>query len=162
MEQKMNISDIKTASGREYSVDVLESGKLQYMDSGYKFAWVPDDMKGCLHLRTCGNDKLINEDEICVSFNTDRAVDVYIIFADKFPVIPNWLENYERVRKNVTRQDSEPETLKGYFSMYKKTFEPGKIILNGCSPKRMLSKHYIVTMGATYCMYTVCFKTQKS
>lgn len=155
-EKDLVISNILTQSGREYALSRLETGNFQYMDRGYKFAYVPDDIKGCMYIKTCGNDKLILETQLCLSFDVNRDVDIYILFADKFPVIPKWLESYERIRKNVTRQDSDPNTLKGYFSLYKRSFPKGRIVFNGCSPQQMMSQEYIVTMGATFCMYSLC------
>lgn len=144
-------------SGREYAFNKLDIGSLQYMDRGYRFAYIPEEIKGHVHLKTCGNDKLISENEQCFSFDVDRPVDIYILFADKFPVIPDWLKSYERIRKNITRQDSDPNNLKGYFSLYKHYFPEGKIIFNGCSPEVMLKrKDYVLSMGSTFCMYTLC------
>ncbi len=150
------ISGLASKSGREYAFGKLASGELQYMDRGYRFLYVPEFLKDAIHIMTCGNDKLTSENAASMSFETERPLDIYVLFADKFPVLPNWLQSYERVRANVTRQDSEPATLKGYFSLYRKSFQAGKVELNGCSPETMLERpEYVMTMGATFCMYTL-------
>jgi hypothetical protein len=154
------ISNLKTESGREYALNILKNGNYQYMDRDYKFAYIPEDFTGCIHIRTCGNDKLISENAPCLSFTVNKPVYLYVIFADKFPAIPKWLESYERLRKNITRQDSETHTLKGYFSLYRKSFPEGKITLNGCSPESILKRESYVASSATFCMYTLCIMPQ--
>lgn len=152
----LEVKNITTASGREYGLNKLILGEYQYMDRYYQFNYIPNDLAGCLHLKTHGNDKLINEAELCVSFEVNCPVVVYVLYADKFPVLPKWLSEYERTRYNVTRQDSQPDNLKGYFSLYRKNFSQGMISLNGCSPSGMLAEEwYVSSNGANYCMYSI-------
>lgn len=155
----LQISNLISSSGKEYGINKLLPGEYQYTDRDYLLNYVPEELKGCLHIKTCGNDKLINENDECVSFDCNCDVDVYILFADKFPEIPQWLNQFERTRLNVTRIDSNPDNLKGYFCLYSKSFPKGKIELNGCSPKIMLEKKdFIESMGSGYCMYTIVVK----
>ena len=151
------ISIINTASGRTYQIGKLHSGHHQYMDRLYQFAYVPEDLSGCPHIMTCGSDKMIPEDQPCFSIQVSRPCDVYVLYPDKQPVLPKWLEEYERVRKNVTRMDSYFVTLKGYFSLYKKSFPAGEITFMGNSPRTMLAQDwYAESRGTDYCMYSVC------
>ena len=150
------INGIKTASGKTYAVHILEAGYPQYMDRQYQFDYVPEELRGCAHIMTCGNDKMIPEDAWCFSLETDRPADVYVLYADKYPVLPKWLQEYERVRMNATRLDSTAWNLKGYFSLYRKQFSSGVIRFYGNSSHAMLNHDwYVNKMGATYCMYTV-------
>lgn len=146
-----------TASGRTYQLGELRAGHHQYMDRLYQFAYVPEELSGCTHVMTCGDDKMIPEDSPCFSIETTGPCDVYVLYPDKQPFLPVWLEDYERVRKNVTRMDSYFVTLKGYFSLYKKSFPAGEITFYGNSPKAMLKEDwYVETRGTNYCMYSVC------
>ena len=155
----MNIIIKKVESGREYSVSRFAPGELQYMDRDYRFNYIPDPLLGCAHIRTCGNDKLTPETERCFTISVDCAVEVYVLYPDKQPVIPKWLAEYERVRMNVTRQDSRADNLKGYFSLYKKRFPAGDIVFYGSSPLEMLAQPWYETSGGiNYCMYSVAIK----
>ncbi len=155
----MNISNIRTASGKSYGFGKLTTGDYQYEDRLYQFNYVPDELKEALHIKTHGNDKLISEDQECFSFECDEDIEVYVIYPDKQPYLPKWLESYERMRMNVTRIDSMCDCLKGYFSIYKRVFPKGKITLYGCSPNKMLQEEwYVESNGANYCMYRVALK----
>lgn len=148
------------SSGREYAVSLFRKDELQYMDRDYIFNYIPEELVGAFHIKTCGNDKLIPEEEQCFVLETDRDVEVYVLYPDKQPVIPKWLESFERVRMNVTRQDSRADNLKGYFSLYKKQFPKGDIVFYGNSPRPMLEKDwYVQSGGINYCMYTVAVKS---
>ena len=87
---------------------------------------------------------------------------MYALYPDKQPVLPTWLESFERVRMNVTRMDSLPTTLKGYFSLYKKHFSAGEIKFYGNSPLAMLAQDwYVENVGTNYCMYSVAVLEEK-
>lgn len=147
------------ASGRDYQLGELRSGNCQYVDRLYQFSYVPQQLRGCVHVMTCGADKMISEDDWCFTLETDREYDVYVLYPDKQPVLPRWLESYERVRMNVTRVDSLAFSLKGYYSCYRKRFGPGEIRFYGNSPNAMLADdRYVQSRGNTYCMYSVALK----
>ena len=144
-----------TASGRPYQLGELRPGHHQYVDRIYQFAYVPEELSGCPHVMTFGDDKMLPEDEPCFSLEVSRPCGVYVLYPDKQPYLPQWLTDWERVRMNVTRMDSQFMNLKGYFSLYKKNFPAGEIILYGNSPKAMLAEDwYVETLGNNYCMYT--------
>ncbi|PKP59743.1 hypothetical protein CVT91_06265 [Candidatus Atribacteria bacterium HGW-Atribacteria-1] len=152
----LEIKNITTTSGKEYCLNKLLFGEYQYMDRYYQFSYIPSELNGCTHIKTHGNDKLISESDICLSFEVNYPVEVYVIYADKFPVIPKWLYEYERTRYNITRQDSRSDNLKGYFSLYRKYFPKGIISLYGCSPDELLAEEwYVKSGGRNYCMYTI-------
>ncbi|QQO10395.1 hypothetical protein [Breznakiella homolactica] len=153
------ISNLCTASGKIYEIGKLVPSHHQYVDRLYQFDYVPDELSGCLHIKTHGDDKMINEDEVCFSFDSDQDIDVFILYPDKQPFLPKWLIEFERKRMNVTRMDSMASNLKGYFSIYKKQYKKGPVVLFGNSPSSMLAQNwYVETKGANYCMYSVCIK----
>ena len=150
------ITKLSTASRKEYSVNKFITGEYQYMDREYKFNYIPKELNGCTHIKTHGNDKLISENDICVSFEVNCDVNVYILYADIYPLLPKWLNQFERTRYNVTRQDSRVDNLKGYFGLYRKTFSKGFIDIFGCSPNTMLAEDwYVKSGGANYCMFSI-------
>lgn len=149
-------------SGKPYAIGLLTPGALQYADREYRFAYIPQALQGCPFILTHGNDKMADEASVCFTVQTDRPYEVYILYPDKQPVIPSWLTEYERVRMNITRTDSDPMTLKGYFSLYRKTFPAGRIVFYGNSPKAMLADEtYVASGGTNYCMYSVAFCMEK-
>lgn len=155
----MKVDNLKAVSGKSYGLGKLVCGEYQYEDRYYQFNYIPDDLNGHLHIKTHGNDKLIAEDQPCFSFDCDEDTEVYVLYPDKQPVLPKWLESFERTRMNVTRMDSLADNLKGYFGIYKKSFPKGTITLYGNSPNAMLEKEwYVSSMGTNYCMYSVCVK----
>ena len=154
-----NIRITNVASGREYMIGTFLPGEPQYMDRDYVFNYIPEELQGCTHILTCGNDKILPETEPCFTLHADNEVDVYVLYPDKQPVIPGWLKSFERLRMNVTRADSRADNLKGYFTLYKKHFSAGDITFYGNSPLEMLAKPwYVSTGGINYCMYTVAVK----
>ena len=155
----MNVYDFKVASGACYEIGRLVTGEHQYIDRDYQFDYVPSELNNQLHIKTCGNDKLISENDVCFSFKCDTDIEICILFADKFPILPRWLNSFKKERLNVTRFDSSPNNLKGYFSIFRKRFSSGVITLNGCSPNIMLQQSWFLnTKGNNYCMYSVCIK----
>lgn len=149
----------KVYSGKEYSIGIFAPNELQYMDRDYVFQYIPEELIGCTHIMTCGNDKALPETEPCFTLEVNTPVDVYVLYPDKQPVIPKWLESYERLRRNVTRFDSRADNLKGYFTLYRKHFPAGCIEFYGNSPLEMLAQPWYVTSGGiNYCMYSVAVK----
>lgn len=155
----MEIRNLQAASGKTYGIGRLSRGDYQYEDRLYQFDFIPDELNGQLHIKTHGNDKLIPEDQACLTFECAEPVEVFVLYPDKQPCLPHWLQAFERRRLNVTRQDSMPGNLKGYFSLYSRIFPAGTVALGGNSPASMLQQDwYVDTMGANYCMYSVCVK----
>ena len=70
----MGIYSINTASGRFYGVDILSQSAYQYMDRNYQFNYIPDALSGHIHIKTCGDDKIISEDEDCVVLEFDEEM----------------------------------------------------------------------------------------
>lgn len=153
------IEIVKVNSGKVYAVGTFLPNELQYMDRDYVFNYIPEEVLGCAHILTCGNDKSLPETEPCFTLKIDREADVYVLYPDKQPVIPEWLESFERTRMNVTRVDSRADNLKGYFTLFKKRFPAGEVEFFGNSPLPMLAQSwYVESGGINYCMYTVAVK----
>ena len=153
------ISNLVSISGKPYEIGELSYGHRQYVDRLYQFDYISTGLHGCLHIKPHGDDKMISEDEPCFSFYCEKDINLYVLYPDIQPVLPKWLMDFERMRMNVTRLDSMPSNLKGYFSIYRKIYKKGHITLNGNSPLGMLANQgYVNTFGTGYCMYSVCIK----
>jgi len=64
------IGDIRTESGRQYVVDHdgFVPDSRRYIDRAYTFDCIPDAVLGHTHIRTAGDDKMIQEDSPCMWF----------------------------------------------------------------------------------------------
>ena len=61
-----------TASDRPYQLGELRPGHHQYVDRLYQFAYVPEELSGCPHVMTFGDDKMLPEDKPCFSLEVSR------------------------------------------------------------------------------------------
>ena len=155
------ITDLQTASGKDYVINHhgFNPGDRQYIDRDYTFDYIPQIALGHSHILTAGNDKMIPEDSLCLSFNVGVPVTVLVVYADKLRTIPNWLCEYKDTREKVTRTDSNVSTLKGIFTLFAKDFEPGLVELNGNLSATMAEDSaFKASVGTNYCMYSVVVK----
>ena len=160
----LKITDLKAASGKAYVVcegDFLP-GSGQYIDRDYTLDYLPQILKGATKIKTAGNDKMILEDQVCLSFRVNVPVTVYVVYGDKLRVLPNWLQQWTNTRYKVTRKDSNSTTLKGLFTLLAKDFPAGVVTLNGNLSKQMAEDEEFKRMkGGTFCMYSVVVAPQR-
>jgi len=153
---QLQITDLLAASGKAYRIGKFAPDAHQYIDRDYTFDHVPEFLEGACHILTAGDDKMIDEDEPCVSFHADRPVSVYVVYADKLRVLPKWLREFTDTREKVTRDDSDTTTLKGIFTLFARNFDAGPIILKGnLAPAMRNDPMFVARGGGTYCMYSV-------
>ena len=155
---ELKITDLHAASGKAYVVKEggFVPGGPQFVDRNYQLSYVPQPLKGLTTLLTAGDDKFIPEDQPCLSFRVNVPVTVYVVYGDKLRFLPSWLSEYSNTRWKVTRQDTNPATLKGIFTLFAKEFPAGVITLNGNLSKPMASDEEFLRMkGSTFCMYSV-------
>ena len=153
----LEISKLWTASGKTYQVvyNGLFPGTQQYIDRDYEFDYVPARLKGKILIKTAGNDKMYEEDEICLRFEVDRKVVVYVLHANKFTTKPAWLHNFKNTGDIVTRTDCSEATMKGIFTVFAREYPAGSIALGGCLPPGFLTPSFRQSGGENYCMYSV-------
>jgi hypothetical protein len=155
---ELKITELHAASGKTYEINEggFVPGGLQFVDRDYQFNYVPQPLKGLTTIKTAGNDKLIPEDQPCLSFRVNVPVTVYVLYGDKLRFLPSWLAGFSNTRWKATRQDTNPATLKGLFTLFAKDFPPGVVILNGNLSKQMAQDEEFQRMkGSTFCMYSV-------
>jgi uncharacterized repeat protein (TIGR02543 family) len=112
---ELSITDMLVASGKEYVWDILEAGKLRYIDRTSTFSNV-GVYGGRLYLRNSNSDK--DRQGTMVSFRVNLPVTVYIAVANDFDTNTPWFANYAPTGT----------TLNG-FTVYAQTFAPGMISL---------------------------------
>lgn len=154
----LRITELQAASGKAYVVGEGEflPGSLQYIDRDYTFDYMPQVLKGATKIKTAGDDKMIAEDQVCLSFRVNVPVTVYVVYGDKLRILPSWLQQWTNSRYKVTRKDSNPTTLKGLFTLYAHDFPPGIVTLKGNLSKAMAEDEEFRRMkGSTFCMYSV-------
>lgn len=159
-EKKMEILNLKAASGKTYVVDYgnFKKGSKQYIDRAYTLNYVPEFLQGQTHIQTAGDDKHIEEDKPCLSFEVNVPVTVYIVYGDKLRVLPSWLKEYKDTRWKITRniESCNVSTLKGIFTLFSKDFPAGKITLNGNLSREMAKDPEFKKMkGTNFCMYSI-------
>jgi len=155
---KLAITNLTAASGKAFRVEPegFVQGGTQYVDRDYHLEYVPAPLQGQALIQTAGNDKMIDENEPCLSFEVNVPVTVYVVYSDKLRLLPQWLKEYENTRWKVTRKDTNPTTLKGIFSLLAKDFPAGKITLYGNLSKAMAEDaEFRKLKGGTFCMYSV-------
>jgi hypothetical protein len=159
-DKKMEILNLNPSSGKQYVVDHSNLKKVskQYIDRDYMFNYIPEFLQGQTHIQTAGNDKHIDEDKPCLSFDVTVPVTVYILYGDILRLIPSWLKEYKDTKWKVTRniESCNVSTLKGIFTLFTKDFQAGKITLNGNLSKKMAKDPEFKKMkGTKFCMYSV-------
>ncbi len=157
-EPTLTIRNLSAASGKLYLIEpcgFIQGGK-QYIDRDYLLEYVPEALKGRTLVQTAGNDKLIDENETCLSFEVNVPVTVYVVYSDKLRVLPGWLKEFQDTRWKMTRKDTNPSTLKGIFTLLAKDFPAGKVTLYGNLSKAMAADpEFVKLKGSTFCMYSV-------
>ncbi len=155
--QPFELTDLKAASGKAYQIkhNGFHVDGNQYIDRDYEFSKVPESLQGKTLIMTAGNDKMYEEHETCFTFYANKDIIVHIIYADKYPVNPVWLDSFEKTNLQVLRKDSSFETMKGVFTVYSKKFTAGEIEIKGCLGKGMKTPEFVESEGSGYCMYSV-------
>ena len=154
----LTITELRAASGKAYvaEADGFVPGGLQYIDRDYTFDYIPQVLKGAAKIKTAGDDKVIAEDKVCLSFRVNVPVTVYVVYGDKLRVLPSWLQEWTDTRYKVTRKDTNPTTLKGLFTLLAKDFPAGVVTLKGNLSRQMAEDEEFKRMkGSTFCMYSV-------
>jgi len=154
----LDITQLKAASGKPFQVEpagFVRGGK-QYIDRDYLLEYVPEPLRGAALIQTAGNDKMIDEEEPCLSFEVNVPVTVYVVYSDKLRMLPGWLKEFQDTRWKVTRKDTNAVTLKGLFTLLAKDFQAGKVTLYGNLSKAMAADpEFVKLKGGTFCMYSV-------
>jgi len=115
---------------------------------------VPDFLKGATYIRTAGNDKMYEDDELCFSFVCERDVTVYVMHGNTFETRPAWLNVFTDTGVDIFRPiEDDPRNMS--FSVFAKKYPAGKVEVYGDLPKGFLTPPFRNSGGAGYCMYSI-------
>ncbi len=135
---------VSNTSPAGYLWDVLDVGKVQYVDRTYTFSAVPASTVGLLYLRTANDDKNSTGTSF-VAFDVSAPVTVYVAHDDRITAKPSWLGTYTDTGENVVSGG-------GTFSLWAKDFAAGRVVLGG----------NIASGTTSASMYTVVVRPQGS
>ncbi len=130
--QNLVISNTQPGS---YEWDVLSNGDLVYIDRGYVFTSIPNQLLGLDYLRTANNDKA---NPAGVSFDVNKLVTVFVLY-DVRIAVPAWLLSWTNT--GLTATSDTPDL----FIIYSKDFAAGNVSLGN-------------NEGAGWSMYSVVVK----
>ena len=117
------ISNITAASGKNYILNTLDIGKLQYIDRDYIFNSVPSSYTGLNYIMTANDDKY-STDNLFLEFDVNRDVTVYIAHDDRISLKPLWFDSFTDTGDNLIGEGVN-------FSLYANDFCAGNISLGG-------------------------------
>ncbi len=117
------VSNLSVASGKAYIWDLLDVGKLQYIDRTYTFSAAPAAYVGLQYLRTANDDKGSTGSSF-ISFDVSKSVTVYVGHDDRFTTKPSWLSGWTNTGADLVSGG-------GTFSLFAKDFAAGKVTLGG-------------------------------
>lgn len=117
------ITNITVSTLKSYVLDVIDIGKLQYIDRTFVFNNIPTKYIGMNYIQTSNDDKAVTTPNF-LEFDVSKDVTVYISRDDRLTNIPTWLLSYIDTGDNIIGGG-------GTFSIYAKNFSSGHIILGG-------------------------------
>jgi parallel beta-helix repeat protein len=135
--KELIITDITAASGKNYVLNTLDTGKLQYIDRSYTFSSVPSSYINLKYIRTANDDKGSTANPY-LEFDVNQDVTVYVVHDDRISPKPSWLASFTDTGDDLVGEG-------GTFSLYANNFSAGHISLGGND-------------GDSYSMYNVVLK----
>jgi hypothetical protein len=117
------IANIGAQSGLAYVADVLDVGKLQYIDRTFAFSAVPPSCVGLEYIRTANDDKG-STGSAFLSFDVSQDVTVYVGHDDRFAAKPPWMASYTDTGDDIVSGG-------GTFSLWARDYAAGTVTLGG-------------------------------
>jgi hypothetical protein len=109
-----------------YVWDVLDAGKVQYVDRTYTFSAVPAAYVGLPYLKTRNDDKSSTGTSF-VSFDLSQGATVYVAHDDRISPKPSWMSGFVDTGADLVSGG-------GTFSLFAKDFPAGRVTLGGNIP----------------------------
>ena len=107
-----------------YAVDILDVGKLQYVDRAYAFSTVPAAYVGMDYIQTANDDKS-SQGFPWLTFDVSQDVTVTVAHDDRTGAKPAWMGGF------VDTGDDLVSNGGGIFSIYARDFQAGTVALGG-------------------------------
>ncbi len=122
----LEISGVTALSGKAYETDALRAGGRVFIDVGFKWRTIPDELAGLPFIRTARADKDAVQENF-LRFTVNREVDVYVLFDVWASALPDWLQGWTPVPELTVAANNRAR------NVYRMTFPAGEIVLGGAS-----------------------------
>jgi hypothetical protein len=125
------ISNVSAKSGKVYEIvhGGLRQGATVYTDRSYYAIIIPQHLVGATYIKTANDDKNYSGNSF-LSFNVNQDVIVYIAYDNRAVAKPAWLSAFYNTGEDLETTDTS-------FTIFKKDFNAGTIMLGGNSADSM-------------------------
>ncbi len=131
---------IQNTTPVNYEWDVLDIGKMVYIDRGFTFNTIPSEFIGLDYLKTANDDKASSGNGF-ITFDVDKPVTVFVGHVEDELNIPTWLSDWNFTNKSIETSDRD-------FFIYQKSFNAGTITLDGNeSPNKSMYTVFIAEIN---------------
>lgn len=142
------ISNIQSASGREYRVDRIRIGVACYTDWPFEVSRVPAALVDLSMIQTANLDRESDAPDT-LRFTLTRPARVYVAFDASIVRLPMWLRDYSFTPIHLEIED-EFANIKHTMRLYTRDTPAGEVTLGApCEDStEMPNVHYFVVVGA--------------
>ncbi|WP_162053454.1 malectin domain-containing carbohydrate-binding protein [Pontibacter pamirensis] len=139
------VSNVNAATGKSYTLSLLEVGVNHYTDRTFQVTSVPTSLSSVTMIRTANDDKTNNSSSL-LSFNLSQEATVYVAYDPRATALPTWLSGWQKLSDRVGVNDSKIS----YMNLYSKSFPAGTVTLGGNmqSPAAGAQNNYFVIAKA--------------
>ncbi|MCP5002645.1 MAG: hypothetical protein GY941_01645 [Planctomycetes bacterium] len=131
----LSVNKLWVVNGKNYRIveKGLNSESQVYIDRGFIYTSVPKFLNGKTYIMTAINDKF-DKSNAFLGFSSNKTVNVYVAYDDRYSTQPGWLDSFRDTGENTEMEVPGAPYSKLTFSLFKRTYAPGKIILGGNFP----------------------------
>ena len=139
------VTNIKSTTGRNYTLAELVVGTTVYSDRTYKVTSVPASLNRAPFIKTPNDDKKSTSTGV-FSFQLNQDATVYVGYDPRATALPAWLSGWRKLTSKVGIEDPDISSL----TLYSKSFTAGTVTLGGnmASPATRAQSNYIVVVQA--------------
>ncbi|MBI3273872.1 MAG: hypothetical protein HYZ69_01890 [Candidatus Colwellbacteria bacterium] len=158
---KVNVTDIKAASGKDYKLgDSLEINKTKYyIDRDYVITAMPKELEGIQWIMTANSDDKNSQGKNFLTFKVDQPAVIWIAHdsrgeGEKNGKPPQWLvDGFKRIFDPKTNPDftlAVTDASMGTFNLWKQSYKKGEVVIGGNAdaPAAGHGSNYIVLIEA--------------
>ncbi len=129
------VNKLWVANGKNYRIveKGLNNESQVYIDRGFIYTSVPKFLNGKTYIMTAMGDK-VDKSNSFLGFSSNKTVNVYVAYDDRYSTQPGWLDSFRDTGENTEMEVPGAPHSKLTFSLFKRTYAPGKIILGGNFP----------------------------
>lgn len=120
------LSSLGLSSGRLVQQNLLEAGDSYYIDEAFTLRTIPAVLAEGRWVMTANADRSSTAADY-VTFDVDRAVDVYIAYDAGATGLPSWMSGFLDTGLTLTTSNAAADSLK----LYRATYGAGAITLGG-------------------------------